>query len=300
MKDRKSLYLLICALIVVTIAFTLISVWGYRFYFSKKSSTSLVAASTKNIAGNKNAGVNQLPLDSAVRQLNDVADTIAFDSADHQLAVKIIQFNRLKNEIALILQERYFAKDSTAETKIEALEKEIERLQKENFAVTKENARLSELVKQLNEGKHKENAEKLASAFDKNKPQTALFLPLLVSHLRFAAYNNQGKTVLASETTKLKGSFEISVRSQNAAKEIYVVIVQPNGLVMLSGSGTRNSFETNSGRKAYTAVVGFDYEKDNHKRLEFTCYSGTFLKGKYTMQIYHNGIMIGRLVKRLY
>jgi len=137
MKDRKSLYLLICALIVVTIAFTLISVWGYRFYFSKKSSTSLVAASTKNIAGNKNAGVNQLPLDSAVRQLNDVADTIAFDSADHQLAVKIMQFNRLKNEIALILQERYFAKDSTAETKIEALEKEIERLQKENFAVTK-------------------------------------------------------------------------------------------------------------------------------------------------------------------
>ncbi|MGN6532401.1 MAG: hypothetical protein ACTHK0_11705, partial [Ginsengibacter sp.] len=48
MKDRKSLYLLIFALIVVTVAITLISVWGYRFYFSKKAAQPILQPKKTN------------------------------------------------------------------------------------------------------------------------------------------------------------------------------------------------------------------------------------------------------------
>lgn len=300
MKDRKSLYLLIFALIVITVAFTLISVWGYRFYFSKKTFHSLHDPSTENTRTNKKTadGVLQLRLDSAVQKLNNPADTIAYDSSDHELALKITEFNRIKNEIALILKERSSAKDSISETKIAALEKKIDELRNENIAISKENARLNEMVKQLPE--KKQNEKELKPSFEKNKQQSASSLPLLVSHLRFVAYNDDKKTSLASETKKLTGSFEINVKAQNTTTWLDVVIVQPDGKVLLTGSGALASSEATSGKKAYSAVVHFDNVKDNHRRLQFSINAGSCMKGKYIMQIYHEGIMIGRLGKTLY
>jgi hypothetical protein len=301
MKDRKSLYLLIFALIVITVAFTLISVWGYRFYFSKKNPHSPIASLNRNASINKKTDdgrKQQLPLDSAIRELNNPADTIAYDSSDHQLALKIMQFNKLKNEIALILKERYSAKDSTAETKIAALERNIEELRTQNTAITKENARLNEMVTQLLEKTQKEKEQK--PAYGQSKQQPALSLPLLVSHLRFGAYNNDQKTWLASEAKRLVGSFEINVKAENRATEIYIVIIKPNGQVLLNASGSAATFNTNTGRKTYSAVVHFDNAKDNRKRLQFSVNSNQFNKGKYIMQIYHQGIMIGRLQSILY
>lgn len=301
MKDRKALYLLICALIVISVAFTLISVWGYRFYFSKKNTHSAIVPVDQNAAGNKttnDGGMQQLRSDSAIRQLNDPADTIAYDSSDHQLAVKIMQFNRLKSQIALILKERYSAKDSGAETQIAALESDIQELRNENIAITRENARLNEMVTQLLEKKQKEKEQQ--PPYEQSKQQPALSLPLLVSHLRFGAYNNDQKTWLASEAKKLVGSFEINVKGENRTTEIDIVILRPNGQVLLDASGTAATFKTNTGRKTYSAVVHFDNAKDNHKRLQFSINSNGFNKGKYVMQIYHQGIMIGRLQKILY
>lgn len=301
MKDRKSLYLLIFALIVITVAFTLISVWGYRFYFSKKSSYSPGAALNENTAVSKNTNdgaMQQQASASAIRQLNDPADTIAYDSSDHQLAVKLMEFNKLKNEIALILKTRYSAKDSTAQTKIAVLERNIEELRNENMAITKENARLNETVTQLLEKKQQEKEQK--PAYGPSKQQPALSLPLLVSHLRFGAYNNDQKTWMASQAKKLVGSFEINVKRENRSTEIYIVILKPNGQVLLGASGSAATFNTNAGRKTYSAVVHFDNAKDNHKRLQFSINSNGFNKGKYVMQVYHEGIMIGRLQNILY
>jgi len=185
-----------------------------------------------------------------------------------------------------------------AETKIAALEKNIEELRNENIAVTKENARLNEMVTQLLEKKQKEKEQKPAD--EESKYQPALSLPLLVSHLRFGAYNNDKKTWLAAEAMKLIGSFEINVKGENRTNEIYIVILKPDGQVLLSAPGSAATFNTNMGRKTYSAVVHFDNAKDNHKRLQFTINSNRFNKGKYIMQIYHQGIMIGRLQNILY
>jgi hypothetical protein len=245
-----------------------------------------------------NAETDQILLDSAIQGLNNPADTITYDSSDRQLAFKILQFNRIKNDIAFILKNRISAKDSSSGTKVAELEKIIDELRNQNLEMSKENERLNEMVRQL--AVNKNNIQNEKAVFSKNKEQSASNLPLLVSHLRFVAYNNEKKTGLASETKKLQGSFEINVKPQNAVKEIYVVIVQPNGKVLLGSSRTSATFETASGGKYYTAVVHFDNEKDNHTRLQFSVNSGAFRKGQYIMQIYHEGIMIGRLKKWLY
>jgi hypothetical protein len=209
-----------------------------------------------------------------------------------------MEFNRIKNEITLVLKKRISIKDSATQTTVEILQQKIDELQNQNTEITKENARLNETIKGLLEKKQTENG--MRGAFDKNKEQPASSLPLLVSHLRFAAYQNEKKTWLASETTQLAGSFEINVKAKNRTTEIYIVIVRPDGQVLLSASGTPAIFPANSGKKAYTAVVPFDNAKDNHKRLHFSVNSEAFSKGKYKMQIYHQGIMIGRLETTLY
>ncbi|MGN6532596.1 MAG: hypothetical protein ACTHK0_12705, partial [Ginsengibacter sp.] len=225
------------------------------------------------------------------------ADTVRYDSSDYELALKIIEFNRIKNELGLILQNRISGKDSSSQARIATLEKDLDELRKENIEITKENARLNEMIGQQLENKQKENEQKPAS--EKNKQQSASSLPLLVSHLRFVAYHNEKKTGIASETNKLAGSFEINVKSQNTFAKIFVVIVQPDGKVLLN-AGSTSTFETASGKKGYTAVLTFDNQTDNHKRLQFSLNSDNLQKGKYIMQIYHEGIMIGRLEKTLY
>lgn len=299
MKDRKSLYLLIFTLIVVAIAFTLISVWGYQIYFSKRFSQNIDSLKVNALAVK---GIDkqrpQMRLDSAIQELSNPADTITYDSSDYKLALKIMEFNRIKNEIALILKNKISAKDSTSEIKTIDLQKTIDDLRNQNLQLVKENGRLNEMVNQLLENKQKKDEQK--SVFEQNKKQSALSLPLLVSHLRFAAYDKDKKTWLASETKKLAGSFEINVKPQNSTAVIYIVIVKPDGKVLFSASGAAATFESSSGRKIYSDIIPFKNERDNHKRLQFSVNSDTFKKGKYVMQIYHQGIMIGRLEKILY
>ena len=243
----------------------------------------------------------QTLLTSTVEQLG--SDSTTYDSAtDKTLEVKLIEFNKLKNEIEEILKNKSSSKDmSEASEKIGQLQKSVDELRSKNDEVAKENMRLNKVLKQLIiENKSGEKSIKTVT----NKVTPAGALPLLVSHLRFAGVtekdNNERETDIASQAVKLTGSFLISVKPNNNATSIYVVIVQPNGNTLLNSSWQSGTFETSSGRQTYSALVHFDNVKDNNNRLQFSIDARNFQKGKYAMQIYHDGIMIGRLVKTFY
>jgi hypothetical protein len=129
-------------------------------------------------------------------------------------------------------------------------------------------------------------------------------LSVLVSHLSFKGVtesdNNERETNIAAQTVKLTGSFLLSAKPTNTSTSIYVVIVKPDGNTLLNSSWQSGTFETSSGRQTYSALIHFDNVKDNNNRLQFTIDARNFQKGKYAMQIYHDGIMIGRLVKTFY
>jgi hypothetical protein len=302
MKDRKSLYLLIFALSVVTISFILISIWGYNFYFQPKVPQTVTQEIQQvPLFAKKTAMKDSLQtlLTSTVEQLG--SDSTTYDSAtDKTLEVKLIEFNKLKNEIEEILKNKSSSKDmSEASQKIGQLQKSVDELRSKNDEVAKENMRLNKVLKQLI---IQNKSASIKSVTNKIKPSGAL--PLLVSHLRFAGVtdkdNNERETDIAAQAVKLTGSFLISVKPNNNATSIYVVIVQPNGNTLLNSSWQSGTFETSSGRQTYSALVHFDNVKDNNNRLQFTIDARNFQKGKYAMQIYHDGIMIGRLVKTFY
>jgi len=305
MKDRKSLYLLIFALIVVTIAFILISIWGYHFYFQSKETKPLSDVQNVPVIVKKTAMRDslQILLNSAVQEMNYEGDSTFYDSSDDTtLELKLIEFNRLRNEIVEILKNKTSSKDmSVASEKIGQLQQSVDELRNKNNEVAQENARLNKILKKLIvEKKNGSSTNKSA----KKKATSASSLPLLVSHLRFLGIgmknDNQRVTNIASQTVKLLGSFQINVKPNNPSTSIYVEIIQPNGKTLLNSSWQSGTFETTSGRKVYSALLHFDNIKDNKNRLQFSIDSHNFQKGKYTMQIYHQGIIIGRLVRTLY
>jgi hypothetical protein len=123
--------------------------------------------------------------------------------------------------------------------------------------------------------------------------------------LRFAAFNvnkdDKKVTSLASQTTMFEGSFEINIKSaDNNSPKIFIVILQPDRKVLLNPAGKPGIFYTPDGNKNYSTSLQFDVKKDNHKRLHFSIAAPQPIqKGKYIMQIYHGGILIGRLNKML-
>jgi hypothetical protein len=308
MKDRKSLYLLIFALTVTTISFVLISIWGYHFYFAKsKTQTAQPVFQQVKQAPLK---VQKATLSDSLQTLlnltakglvNENDSTILDSSVDKTLAVKLIELNRLKNEIAEILTNKSSPGDTSANAKISQLQQSVEELQKQSNEVAEENARLNEMVKQLM-GK-KGTSTVGTSNSKKHLAGSAYTLPVLVSHLRFVGLsinNDKKETKIAAKTERLYGSFQINVKPSNKNTAIYVVVVQPNGKTLLNSAWESGTFETKTGSKVYSALLHFDNVKDNGNRLVFSIDSHNFQKGKYAMQIYHQGVMIGRLTRTFY
>ena len=59
------------------------------------------------------------------------------------------------------------------------------------------------------------------------------------------------------------------------------------------------AFNTSDGRKIYSNKFAFTYSRGEDKKLQFTINAGSLEKGTYTMEVYYNGVIIGRTVKTL-
>ena len=310
MKDRKSLYLLIFALTVVTISFILISIWGYHYYFTSiepKPVTQNIPQNPPAVSKTSMKDSLQTLLNTTVEQLGVENDSTLNDSSvDKTLALKLIEFNRLKNEIAAILRNKSSSQDmSDAGQKIVKLQQSVDELRDKNNEVAAENERLNNMVKQLIAKKSTAPGKPHTSQpSKKHLASSAYTLPLLVSHLRFVAItvndDNQAITNIAANTKMLSGGFQINVKPENTTTEIYVVVVQPDGKTLFNAAWQSGNFETKTGRKVYSALLHFDNVKDNGKRLSFSIDSHNFQKGNYVMQVYHQGIMIGKLTRTLF
>jgi len=298
MRNRQSLFLVILALVLVTISFVLISVWGYHFYYAKKNDNKTIAIQRPPAKDSVQAFVN-----SFSEEIVNEFDSTSFDSADRDLVVKIIEFQKLKNEISQILKERSASRDlPTANEKILQLQHDVEELKNKNDTIIRENERLNQMVKELMRKNHVAPAAEKRSSSKKILANSAYTLPVLVSHLRFNAFslNDPTKpTNVAAKTERLSGSFQVNIKPFNKNLAIYVAIIQPNGKT-LNPAGDAKIFTTKNGKRKYSTLLHFDNKKDNGARLAFSIDAHNFQKGKYVMQIFHQGVMIGRLTRTLF
>jgi hypothetical protein len=232
------------------------------------------------------------------------------DSLKGNLDVKLSEFYKLRNEIADILKNPAKKEDlDLAKQKIGELQKRVDQLRDRNLDVEKENKRLYAILQQLtNEQKQAvQNIKPVVyenkGPADNNIPATTA-TPFAASDIRLSAMMvDEGKereTLQALQTDKLVGSFIVKNNTTQFNKaEVVVVILQPDGKTLQNSAWETGRFETKEGRKIYSCKVSFDYNKGETKRLSFSLNTDKSLKGNYTVQLYHNGTLIGKTVKTL-
>jgi hypothetical protein len=78
-----------------------------------------------------------------------------------------------------------------------------------------------------------------------------------------------------------------------------VVVLRPDNKVLQTSAWESGRFETKEGTKIYSCKIKFEYTKGENKKLSFSLNSDKSQKGTYTLQVYYNGSMIGRMTKTL-
>ena len=313
MRDARSLILLLVSLLLVLVSFVLIWTWGYRFY--NKNDEFKVAA--KLVITDSNAMANRIR-DSLQKVYNETLyklDTqldstlLNSDSLKKQLDIKLAEFYRLSGEITAILNRRNnnYADIDVARKKIGELQSKADDMRDKNQVVDSENKKLTEILDQV------QKAEKISDknvkqgnaennvAVEKNNPAYSVFT---ASEMKLSAITvndeKESETFFADQTKKLVGVFTVTNNnSQLNSAEVIVVVQQPDGRVLKNSEWESGSFSTPEGKKIYSYKLNFNYSKGEPKRLYFSLKADAYQKGNYTMMVYYNGNMIGKIFKTL-
>ena len=313
MRDARSLILLLVSLLLVLVSFILIWTWGYRFY--NKNDEFKVAA--KIVITDSNALANRIrdSLQSVYNETLYKLDTqldstlINSDSLKKQLDIKLSEFYKLSNEITAILKQRNnnYADFDIAKRKIGELQNKVEDLMDKNLVVENENKKLGDILDQViksDNGTEKNvkpgNVENNVPV-EKNNPGYTVFT---ASEMKLSAImvsdDKESETSIADQTKKLVGAFTVTNNnSQISNAEVVVVVQQPDGNILKNSEWESGSFNTPDGKKIYSYKLNFNYSKGEPKRLFFSLKADKYQKGSYTMQVYYNGTMIGKILKTL-
>ena len=314
MKDAKTFPLLFLSLLLLLLAaLILLYTWGYyQFYYKQPAEIhtpkQITDKSLTNLNNDYRDSLQKIYLSTLTNLKTDV-DTKVENAPAVPLNSQITteQLLKLRNEIELILKNHPLKADlDIARQKIVDLQKKLTELNNQNINVVDENNRLNGKLSQLaNEIKGVQ--QKVTPALRENNilPKTTETNTVFtVSRLSVAAIRltdgGEQETTKAEQTEKFGGTITLTSNSaQINNPEIMVVVVQPDGRIMQGSPWESGTFDTREGRKIYSAKVRFEYTTGETRRLSFNISSDTYQKGVYTVQVYHNGMIIGKTTKFL-
>lgn len=310
MRDTKSLLLLLVSLLLVLVSFVLIWTWGYNFYSKKDTSKiypGLAAVESSVFPGaytdslQKKYSADLLALD---KQLDSTL--LSSDSLKNELEIKLAEFYRLRSEIAVILKNRETKNDfSVARQKLNELKAKVNNLREKNNDVDKENKQLNEVLIQFSKpvpGNPQKEPESISASPvtpEKNRPIYPVFT---ASDIRLSAHSGKdgNETSEVAKTERINGYFTVSnFNSQLTNADLYVIVFKPDGKVLQGSGWESGSFTTSEGKKIYSYKFSFSYSRGETKPLSFSLKSGSAQRGTYTMEVYYNGLLIGKTVKNL-
>jgi predicted nuclease with TOPRIM domain len=306
MKDIRSLLL-------VLLSAGLISTWIYHFYdktmYSRQSTLvnikdSFAVAESVRDSLQK---IYSLTISNLDIRLDSTKSNV--DSLKDQLNTKLSEIYKLRNEIGNILKNRGASKAdlNLAGKKIGELQQKVDELHNQNTDMEEEKKRLTGMLEQLNNDMKglEQNVKRLD---EENKTLTEkinMASGFVASEIKFTPVTLKNSKELETSDAKKTNKFIISFNvqnniSENNNAEVIIIVTQPDGQVLQNSVWDAGSFEThNEGRKNYTVKMRFEYQKGEPKHLLFTLDADSYQKGNYTLQIYHNGILIGKAVKTL-
>jgi hypothetical protein len=311
MRDARSLILLLVSLLLVLVSFILLWTWGYRLY-NKNDEFKVAAKLTitdSNAMANRIRDSLQKVYNETLYKLDNKLDStiVNSDSLKRELDMKLGEFFRLSHEITAILNRRNnnYADFDVAKQKIGELQTKVDDMKDKSQVVETENKRLGDILEQ--EKKSESGPVKTANPENNQSPEktnTQGYSLFTASEMKLSAIavneDKESETTWAEQTKKLVGVFTVTNNNmQLSSAEVIVVVEQPDGRVLKNSEWDAGSFNTPEGKKLYSYKLNFSYSKGEPKRLYFSLKADKYQKGNYSMQVYYNGMMIGRTNKIL-
>lgn len=310
MKDIKVSLLILVSCLLLMAAFIVLWTWSYHSYYKnrdEKRSAELFMRDSIAIVNVTRDSLQKL-YTTTLSKLNTSFDStqIKTDSIRGNLDIKLREFYKLSDEIAVILKNRKPDSDPTpALQKIAALQGKIDELRNRNIDVEDENKKLTAVLQQIAD-ERKTPEQNIRTVSLENKPVTETTVPgsFGASDLRLAAVivnkEKEQETTDADRAEKIVGSFAVKNNvNQNSSGEMIIVVLQPDGQVLQKSTWESGSFNTREGKKIYSFKMHVESAPRESRRLNFSLSSDNYQKGDYILQIYHNGKMIGKVTKTL-
>ncbi len=309
MKDAKSVWLLIVSFLLFVVSFTLLWTWGYRVYIKTPSSEATVPIPAKPllIPTNNTRDSLQTLYTATVNKFDTRLDS-TWDHADSlktALDQKMAEFYRLKDEIAALLNNHSTdANLNMAAQKIGELQQRVNELISHNRDVENENQKLAALLEQLT-GKRKltdNGSIQRVSFTTKTAVENSIASDYTIAELSLLAIGNENETETnrAALTDKLVGSIVVrNNHHQFDNSDLMIVLLQPDGQVIKNSVWESGVFNTEEGKKIYSYKMHVDHGSTEMPKLLFSINADRYQKGNYTMQVYHHGVLLGKLVKTL-
>ncbi len=307
MKDSKSLLLLVVSVLLILVSFALLWSWGYSLGNEKssKSGTVYILKDSTAAATATRDSLNKI-YKATIQNLGSLDSTLSqADSIQNGLKFNFNEFYKLRTEIADLLKNPANKPDiDNAKLKIAELQGKVNELKNRNAEIENENKRLNEVLAQLTRNENQGIQNVRATSSDDAADKAATKILLNVSDIKLQALmvveGKEEETVQALQTNKFTGSFVVRHNQyQVLGAEMMVVLLQPDGKVLKTSPWDSGSFETTEGRKIYSCKLRFDYTRGEIKRLSFSLNAEKCMKGNYTVQLYQNGQLLGKMLKTL-
>jgi hypothetical protein len=306
-KDTKTVLLAMLSVMLV-------STWVYLIYYKSVfhgQNTEVVtvdpAASVQNIQDSLQK-VYSFTVERLGSQLDSVKNTAG--QLQDELIARLEEINNLKTEIAVLLK-----KNGANKKDIELAGRKTTQLQKLVAGLGMENKDIADDKKQVSPQPADQNNGPVKKMQTDNQPgiQENSSLPdktyksslFTLSDLKLIPIalkdNKEEETNQAENADKLIISFIVQNNVTNYANaEVFAIITQPDGKVLQTDAWDAASIPTHDyGKKAYTRKMKFEYQKGDTKQLQSTIRPEDYERGKYTLQVFHNGYLIGQAVKAL-
>ncbi|HEX7844594.1 MAG TPA: hypothetical protein VF476_02270 [Chitinophagaceae bacterium] len=306
MRDTKSILL-------VMLSTGLVGTWTYHLYDKTQYLNT-----RKEIYVKDSAAVAQAVQDSLQKVYSHTINNLdaQLDSTKNnagqlqgQLDNKLAEINRLRSEIAAIIKKNDVKKEDLdlARSKTVKLQQLVAELENKNTSIEDEKRQIAAVLDKVNvQVKNLEgNVQQLNQENKVLTEKITAASTLMASDIKFSPVtvknNKEQETSQAKKASKLVLSFTVQnniADYENA--EVFVVVTQPDGKIVKNDDVWEVPTTLQNGSRVnFTRRVRFEYHKGESKQLLFSLNAEEYLKGTYTMQLYHNGFMIGQTNKTL-
>ncbi len=301
---RKNNYdsILYTSIVILIISAVMLAIAGYQLYFT-------------NVLNEKKTGVlsystaNKSERDSLQQIYNSTSQKIDANVQEGGILLEnknaqamLGEMNRLRQEIALLLKEQQPGADlNIAKQKIEELQHKLGILQNLYTNVDSENKRLQRLIGQLIAADKAIGSSATNNSYKESQPaEKANIAVAAAMHLYAITVHNstEEETNESDEAEKIVGTFFIKNFPANSGGDVHIVVLQPDGKVMINSAWDTGTFNTREGKKIYSRKLYFE-DSGDEKPLNFSLTPDRFLKGDYMLQVWYNGVLIGKTTRKL-